>query len=926
MNFQKFLPTLEPRERGRFYLAALAFMFAATSALVARTLGDSLFLSLLGSDPLPFMYIAGAVLTGFGAYACSRVSRSISTAKLGILVALFLISANLAVYLALDLLPAASRSSAYLLADLTGRILILLYWAYISEIFDARQARRLFGLLGAAGTAACLPAGLLVGPVAARFGTASLILVVCALMTGFILTLRALQRREIHDSTSLDRRTLVAANSHSAVQLHRNRQFITIAALAIVTAIVQTLVDYQFKASFTSLATGAGLVRIFGDLYAFTSIVALILQLFFVHRILQRGGIYLSLCALPAALLLTSAGVLRTASAGWLYASKALDITLTLTVNGTSRQMLYRGIRRESRFQARALAEGIYQPLAVGFAGAALALAVGFLSIRAAAGIILAGCLLWLFLTRKAYTSYLSGLLSSLRGRRFEADDEPFAVQEAAVQSYVQESLVSGPDDDVIYLAGVLPYFGGLTGTDALRSALERENPEVKVAVLDYLRNSGVKDELDSILPLAGHPDAEVRRAATRSAAACETNTSIQWLQHRLADGDPMVRSAAAAGLVNSTETRFADSGLTTLEKMINSGSTIDRKAAAEGLSDIHHGNITHMLAQLLNETDVDVLKSTLEACRSHPDPSLADRVLPLLGIKPLSIAASDALVAMGKAALEPVRLFLRTANPTEHTEIIRKLATALAVTGEAEALLLLRKMLHLVSPEDQEPIFLAFGALVSRQPTPAQFMREIDELLSEECHEAGARLESIRALGSASSTQLLRDALGDLMRCHLRHAFILLDAQIEGIDMIALHSKLTTGPGERRSQALEFLNNVLPEKVKGSILGLVGESALNSAKDVRDPSPAVANLLELPDSDWVAIGALHAAAQLKVRSRFREIRGFLSHDNPIVRETALSVLSQLEERSAFLAACVPLTTDPDMVVRELAISLSHSG
>jgi ATP/ADP translocase/HEAT repeat protein len=876
------LPRVEARERERFYFASLAFMCVATSALIARAVGDTLFLSRLGSDRLPFMYMVGALATGLGAYACARAAPRFSTARIGILVAGILIFANLAVYLALNVLPVISRATAYLLADVSGRIPVLLYWAFVSEVFDARESRRLFGLLGAVGTAACLPAGLLVGPLARQFGVASLILVVCALLAGFILASRALQRRETIERPTGDGRTLVAANVHSAGQLHHKKQFLTIASLAALTSLVQTLVDYQFKASFTPLASGVALAAIFGQLYAYASLAALFIQLFLVHRILKWGGVFLSLCALPVGLLVTSLGILKTASASWVYAAKMLDITLTLTVNGAARQMLYRGIRSESRLQARALAEGLYQPLAVATAGTILAFTVDSLTVRIMAAITVVASLLWILLARTAYVSYVSGLLSSLRAARFDADDAPFALHERAVKKYVMDALTSASDEQVKYLAAVIPH----------------------------------------VLPMAEHVNPEVRWTVVQAAAAGEFSATEKWLRARLTDPHPRVRAFAAAALINTGIDDATASGQATLKELVVSRSAADRQAAAEGLGEIRRRGFTPLLQRLLEGSREEVIEPALKAARTHPDPVLIPVIVPFLAKRQLAASASDALESIGTPAIRPVAMFLRKMPRGQRANAVKKLAGAVARHGDAAGLRLLERMLDLVGPEDQAAVFQAYADMARRQ-SHKHVVGEIDELISGEIRNAFARLETLRELGSSSATQLLRDALTHLVRCHLRHAFILLDTRVKKVDMMSLHSAFIRGSRERRSQVVELLHNVLPEVFETPIIDMLSEVVAKPSDEGADPRAAIARVLEKPPSDWTIAGALYAVSILKLTERNQEVRQFLEHPDPIVRQTALAALSQIEDHPTFIRDSHPLTRDFDDTVRRLAISLS---
>src|SRR5438445_251016 len=512
----RLLPRIERHEARRLTLAALCFVCIAAGALIARAGGDALFLSHFGSGPLPLMYIAGAVATGLGTYGCIWASRRLKTGHIAIVVAGLLLFANVTLFASFRAFPSLSRAGAYLLADVSVRIPVFLFWAFASEIFDARQSRRLFGLIGSAGTAACLPAGLLVGPLASRAGAESLVLLTAALMGGFIISAAALVRDERDIAGSP--RGLATGSAASARGAIATPQLVSIAALAVITSLVETLVDFQFKTTAASTASSTALVHIFGTLYGVSSVASLLIQLLIVHRLLAVAGALASLWVLPAVLLLSQAGVFRFRSAGWVFATKALDITLTTTVNGTARQLLYRGIRRESRLTARALADGLYLPFAIGLAGAGLAAVSGSISIRSAAAAGAVGCVIWLLLARRAHTAYVSGLIDSLKERQFGFSGETLFSRNPALEAWLRDAFGSASDEDLIYLATVLPQLGRLVGPAQLKTALARENPKVKVAILQAI-GPGRPEGPALARSLVRHANPEVRCAAILAAS-----------------------------------------------------------------------------------------------------------------------------------------------------------------------------------------------------------------------------------------------------------------------------------------------------------------------------------------------------------------------------------------------------------------------
>jgi AAA family ATP:ADP antiporter len=889
----RFLPRVERHEVRRVALAALSFVCLAAGALIARAAGDALFLEHFGSGSLPNMYIAGGIATGLGTFACLWASRRLATGRIAIAVAGLLLFMNVALFASFGVFPAVSRAGAYLLADVTVRIPFFLFWALASEIFDARESRRLFGLIGAAGTAACLPAGLLVGPLARTTGVESLVLVTAALMGGFLFCAAALVRGQKRQAGSAG--SLVTGGTESARRLLLSPQFVSIAGLAVMTSLVSTVVDYQFKTAAAATVSSTALADLFGSLYATTSIVSLFLQLLVVHRLLAAAGIFGSLCVLPGALLLTQAGVFRFRTDGWVFAAKGLDITLSTTINGTARQLLFRGVRPESRLTARALVDGLFLPLAIGVAGAGLGLISGLVSIPAAVAAAAAGFVIWIFLARRAYTAYVSGLLDALKARRFGFSDEPLMSSDPALRVWLRGAFESASDEDLIYLAAVLPQIGRMVGPAPLKAALARENPKLKVAILQSLRTSGLKEGPELAASLSRHGDPEVRRAAVLAAGS--TGRRAEWLNDALADPEPRVRAAAAASFANAENPQVRLLGWERLGAMIKSEDPLVRAAAAEALEHVEDPSAagreirTRLLGALLEDRDDSVVLAALETVRSRQHAELALPVLALLGRPVLSGAASDALVAMGPAVIDPVIALFEGPPESRRDAILAKVPQVLERIGDPRGLAVISRMLALGRPEERSAVYRSYVQFIGRERAEGAPVAEIDALVAQECRAAAARLSSMRRLGRTPAVRLARDAVSDLVACHVENAFILLSGRIRNVDMMVLHGKITRSTGEERSHALELLENLLPAELRAPLLAI-----LEPAGEGADTEPA-AEVLELlleRESEWVVAGAAWAAADLALVACAGRLLALKGHESPVVRETALFALERL--------------------------------
>ncbi len=890
-----FLPRIEPHEARRVTLAALSFVCVAAGALIARAGGDALFLSHFGSGLLPQMYIVGAVATGLGTFGCIWASRRLKTGHIAIVVGGLLLFANVTLFASFRAFPSLSRAGAYLLADVSVRLPVFLFWAFASEIFDARQSRRLFGVIGSAGTAACLPAGLLVGPIARRAGAESLVLLSAALMGGFIVSASVLIRDERGHAPT--RRGLAAGGAASARGAIGTPQLASIAVLAVVTSLVETVVDFQFKTTAATTTSSTALAHIFGTLYAVSSVASLFIQLLVVHRLLAVAGTLASLCVLPAVLLLSEAGVLRFRSAGWVFATKALDITLTTTINGTARQLLYRGVRTASRLTARALAEGLYVPLAIGLAGAGLATLSGSMSIQGAAAAGAVGCVVWLLLARAAHTGYVSGLIDSLKAKQFGFSEETLFSRNPALEAWLRDAFGSASDEELIYLATVLPQLGRLVRPAQLKAALARDNPKVKVAILQSLSASRLKEGPELARSLSRHADPEVRRAAILAAAdSTASMTDLEWLEAALTDREPRVRAAAAAGFANAADAEARALGRQHLNGIVASDQPEFRAAAAEAFEHVEDVGATdrefrtRLFVRLLQDRDVSVILAALETIRSQRDLALALPVLSLLARPVLAGAAAEALTEMGPAVIPVLSLFEGPIG-YRHDAVLANVAQVLERIGDPRGLAVITRMLTPRVPEERTAVFRAYVQLIGRGRAAEARYEEIDALVAEECLAAATRLSSVRRLGQNPAVRPARDAVSDLVACHVQNAFILLAGRVGNVDMTVLHRQITSGSGEERSNALELLENVLPKLPRSLLLAILEPEAESG-----EPQPAaeVLELLSDHDSEWIVAGAAWAAAELALVSSTDRLKVLKDHESAVVRETALFALERL--------------------------------
>jgi AAA family ATP:ADP antiporter len=144
-----------------------------------------------------------------------------------------------------------------------------------------------------------------------------------------------------------------AATSGARLVL-RSRYFMGIVAIVGLYEIVSTIMDFQFTSTISHYLDGDAISEHFALVYAFTNIVALIVQLFVTSFVLTRYGVGVALLFLPVAALLGSIGFL--AMPVLLVGSllNTTDNSFQYSINQSAREVLYTPTRRVEKYQAKA--------------------------------------------------------------------------------------------------------------------------------------------------------------------------------------------------------------------------------------------------------------------------------------------------------------------------------------------------------------------------------------------------------------------------------------------------------------------------------------------------------------------------------------------------------------------------------------------
>ena len=179
MSLLRTIPRVR-REEIPKVLTLFCYYFAVVAVTIAgKSASDAYFLSRYSKSLLPLMFVAVALAVAIFVDLYTRLSKRLTPGRL-------LTLTNLLFAASLPLIRLRMEGWAIPLLYVWMNIIIVImglqFWMLAADLFDPRQAKRLFGLIAAGGSVAAMVVGSTLKPFVKAFGSEALMLQVA----GFI--------------------------------------------------------------------------------------------------------------------------------------------------------------------------------------------------------------------------------------------------------------------------------------------------------------------------------------------------------------------------------------------------------------------------------------------------------------------------------------------------------------------------------------------------------------------------------------------------------------------------------------------------------------------------------------------------------------------------------------------------------------------
>lgn len=927
---------LRPGEAGPTILMFLHSFCLGVSTIFLSTASYALFLSRFSINVIPYAYILSALITtGFGV-VYSKMEGKLSFSRqllftLGCLFAVLIFFYIQLKWYESDWIALALVVWYNVLTVLAG----LEFWSLAGRMFNVRQGKRLYGLIGAGAVVAAITGGLLVHFIVLHVGTRNLILISA---TGIGLALAVLLRITRVYGKKLENRYPEGEKPEEkkTAELFKDRYIATVFGVAGFSMFGYYLMDFIFYNQVKSaLPDETAIAGFLGIYFAVFRIFNLISNTFVLGRLMSRYGLSAGLVMVPATV---GTGLVTGLLAHlvfqipmWFFwiisVTKLFEEVFRVSIEEPSIRILYQPIPPGWRLKSQTILETMVEPLSGALAGVFLILLTTVLSFSAhkVAMVLLVLLFFWGRHAVKLRKEYSDALTKAIAKRRIEG--RSISLEDGSSKAVLQKGLKSRLPGEVIYCINMLEEIEHENLPVYLIELLDHPEQSVRSHVLAKIASGGqITDTAPIVQLLERETVKEVQCEALQALCAVGENEVFDRVFAYLDEKELLLRKGALVGLLKNGGIDGVLSAGTHLNALLDSRKAEERKLAAEVLGRVGMSGFYRPLIRLLNDEDPDVRKEAVIASGSLKNPRLFPYLLSCFASPRLKSSAVSAVVSFGETILDE----LEEAFDQEHQsrEVRKSIIRSLEKIGGKKAVSVLSRKIDFPEEDIRNHVLRALvqcGYQASGKDFPFIRTRIMNEV-----NDAAWALCALIDIGEDKVVQELRDALLWEIDKNRKRIFLLL-AMVYPKEAIADAQRNLNGDSlEKRAYALEALDTILSAELKDAVFPLlenIGTSQRLSRlihlfpQETRNRHDRLKEIMARSHkwtSSWTKITALFIAGKVATREFYDAVVSCLSDPDPVIRETAIWALGCINPDD-LTERITPITRDPCSRVADYA-------
>ncbi len=704
-------------------------------------------------------------------------------------------------------------------------------WTLANYVMTTREAKRMFGFIGAGAILGWIVGGLATSVLVARFGTESTLLwvaatlAISALLVWFIWHHRPLYVSDEAAATSDGRGQFESRLLASFSEVKRSRYLTAIALVIWLSAFVTTIAGWQFKAiAKANIPDTDALAAFFGSFNMAAGLLALALQLLLTGRVLRRVGVGVTLFIVPAALALSTSGLLISSTLLAVVAVKGSDQVLRYSIDKATVELLYLPVPPGLTFRVKSFIDTVVYRLGDASGGLTVLLfgaVIGLTAIQMSwVSLVLVGC--WLWAAAVARKQYVENLRESIHQHRVDVERANASVIERSASQMLAERLTGTPEQ-ILYALSLFEMAQDRTVHPGVRALLKHPSGDVRQHALRLLSRAADVTVRHDVERLLYDQHLEVRTEALLYLAEHAHIDPLERIEQLGEFPDFSLRAAMAAFLARPGRAQNLDAARAIIGAMAAESGVAGRRVRLEAarllgmLPDVFEAD----LRLLLTDEDPEVATAAIRAVSRLRKRGLIGLLIDRLSNPALTEEAVAALGSFGDAVVSTIRIALADANVP--IEIRREMPAVLQVVGSRASHLALMDNILANDAVVRHRVIIALNKLEQQHPNRRLERNTLETLLTAEVighYRSYQVLATIDATGEREPGSIAQGLIDGLPQ-EAERIFRLLKMLYPDRDMHSAYVGLQSDDPIVHDNAVEFLEVVLSPQLRAQIVPL---------------------------------------------------------------------------------------------------------
>jgi AAA family ATP:ADP antiporter len=272
--------------------------------------------------------------------------------------------ANLALFwllLTLGIAPVIVARVFFVWVSVFSLFAVAVFWSFMADLFTAEQGKRLFGFIGAGGTAGGLLGPIITIGLSAPFGAVNLLLGAAVLLELAVFCVHRLERAATAQTGALGSAATeprrVGGSAFAALpELIRSPYLLGVGAWVSLLSCCATIVYFE-QANVISAAIHDrdAQTRVFAGIDLAVNLLTLATQVFFTGQILKRFGTGVAAGALPGVYIVGFAALFLAPTLAVVIALQVVQRWANFAIANPARQVFFTVLNREEKYKAKNL-------------------------------------------------------------------------------------------------------------------------------------------------------------------------------------------------------------------------------------------------------------------------------------------------------------------------------------------------------------------------------------------------------------------------------------------------------------------------------------------------------------------------------------------------------------------------------------------